>query len=261
MKSMLLIPFGRKGMQWFFERLRKASLVGLNIGRGGRVEESGEEFVLQYVKQRLGSKPVCIFDVGANVGDWSAKALEIFDLDRVQVFAFEPARFPFEHLGGRFQKYPQFRRLNFGLGDQEGAISLFSNEPSSGIASLYQRRLDHFGVELKEKETVMIRTLNSFCRENQIEAIDFLKLDVEGHELRVLEGARQLLEANKIRMIQFEFGGCNIDSRTYFQDFFYLLNSRYRLFRVLKNGLMPIPEYREIDECFVTTNYFAELRS
>ena len=50
--------------------------------------------------------------------------------------------------------------------------------------------------------------------------IDLLKLDVEGNELLALKGLSDSIEY--IKIIQFEFGGSNIDSRTYFQDFYYL---------------------------------------
>jgi len=85
-------------------------------------------------------------------------------------------------------------------------------------------------------------------------------LDVEGHEYAVLQGAKELIERNKIQFIQFEFGGCNIDSRVFFQDFFYFLSPKYKIFRVLKDGLYPINEYSENLEVFSVTNYFAQLR-
>lgn len=62
---------------------------------------------------------------------------------------------------------------------------------------------------------------------------------------------------NKIEVIQFEFGGCNIDSRTYFQDFYYLLKDNYKIYRILKNGLIEIKSYKEIYEIFITINYLA----
>jgi hypothetical protein len=59
-------------------------------------------------------------------------------------------------------------------------------------------------------------------------------------------------------MLTFEFGGCNIDSRTYFQDFWYLLQDyglRY-FYRITPMGLLVyLPQYDEIDEQFRTTNY------
>jgi hypothetical protein len=66
-----------------------------------------------------------------------------------------------------------------------------------------------------------------------------------------------MISEKKIDNIQFEFGGCNIDSRTYFQDFFYLLKDNYRIYRVLKDGLFEIPTYKETYEIFTTINYSA----
>ena len=87
-----------------------------------------------------------------------------------------------------------------------------------------------------------------------------MKLDVEGHELDVLRGAVRMLESQKIKMISFEFGSCNLDSRTYFQDFFYFFKEigMSTLFRITPSGyLSPIKEYQEIYEQFRTTNFIA----
>src|SRR5205823_468681 len=90
---------------------------------------------------------------------------------------------------------------------------------------------------------------------------DFLKLDTEGHELSVLRGAEEMIGAGAIGSLQFEFGGCNIDSRTYFQDFFYLLDGRYFVYRILSRGLARVRRYTEMDEVFTTTNYVALSRA
>jgi len=108
-----------------------------------------------------------------------------------------------------------------------------------------------------QEEKVEMKTIDCFCEENNIKRIDFLKLDVEGNELKVLEGAKGIIKSGNVDFIQFEFGGCNIDSRTYFQDFYYLLYKDYDLYRILKDGLFHIDKYKEIYECFITTNFFA----
>jgi len=71
-----------------------------------------------------------------------------------------------------------------------------------------------------------------------------------------LDSAASVLD--RVGVVQFEFGGCNIDTRTFLQDFWYLLTGAgYRLHRLGPNGLTPVDRYRETDEVFVTTNYFA----
>ena len=59
-------------------------------------------------------------------------------------------------------------------------------------------------------------------------------------------------------MVTFEFGGCNIDTRTYFQDFWYFFREHgmHRVYRITPTGLLvPILGYREELEQFRTTNF------
>jgi FkbM family methyltransferase len=154
---------------------------------------------------------------------------------------------------------PNIQQQNFGFGSENAKLTLFSNCDASGIASVYNRKLEHFNINFEEKETIQIRTIDEFCEEQKIERIHFLKLDVEGHELEALKGARNMLSGNGvIDFVQFEFGGCNIDSRTYFQDFWYLLKDNYRIYRILKNGIFEIKQYKEYYELFKATNFLAQ---
>jgi hypothetical protein len=114
---------------------------------------------------------------------------------------------------------------------------------------------------MSKSEIVEINTIDEFCSANGIRHIHFLKMDVEGNELNILYGAKQMIESDSIDFIQFEFGGCNIDSRTYFQDFFYLLKDRYHIYRILKKGLFQIDTYSEKYEIFTTTNYLAQRKN
>ena len=60
----------------------------------------------------------------------------------------------------------------------------------------------------------------------------------------------------EIKIVQFEFGGCNIDSRTYFQDFYYFFTERnFEIYRLSPRGLKKIDKYSESDEIFDTTNF------
>ena len=137
---------------------------------------------------------------------------------------------------------------------------MFSDREKSGLASLYQRQLDYFGIDFSKKETVILSTIDNYCNENKIDRIDLLKLDVEGHELKILKGASQMLAKNKISNIQVEFGGCNLDSRTYFRDFWNLLHEKFHIFYILRDSLLEIERYQETLEIFTTTNFFFHLR-
>ena len=86
--------------------------------------------------------------------------------------------------------------------------------------------------------------------------IDSVKLDIEGFELAALRGFGSALTNTKV--IQFEFGGCNLDTRTNFQDFYYLFKElNFKIYRITPLGLQEITRYREMDEVFLTTNFLA----
>lgn len=249
---------GGKRQQKFWKLINKVSLLGMNIGAGAHIEESGEAWMIKNIKNKLGEKPI-IFDVGANTGKYTEFMNNKLG-EAAQIFSFEPSNIIFEELKNKFSNTKNVKLNNFGLGNTNKFVDLYTEDSDSGLSSIYNRRLDHFNKKMKNVGRIEIKTIDDFCENNNIDHIDFLKLDIEGNELNALHGAKKLLEKKKINYIQFEFGGCNIDSRTYFQDFYYLLNPDYNIYRILKNGLLPIKHYEETQEVFITTNYLAILR-
>lgn len=240
--------------QPFWEHCHLACLQKRGFGTGSLVSESGEVYVIDFLKRKLPASAT-IFDVGANQGDYALTLLPAFPDARI--YCFEPSPKTFEMLGGHIGNARNVRLFNMGMGDSTGEAVLFSDHDGSGSASVYSRRLDHFGGKLDIEEKVTLDTLDSFCSHHDIPNIDFLKLDTEGHELSVLRGGEGLMNAGAIGCIQFEFSGCNIDSKTYFQDFYYLLNEGYAIYRLLSHGLTRVSHYSERDEVFTTTNYLA----
>jgi len=249
---------GKRKFQKTFEALNRFSLAGMNIGSGSNPKDSGEISALEYINNRFKSSgKMLVMDVGANVGHYSILLKEVFG-EKAAIHSFEPSHKTFQKLRSNIGDKTAMSLYNFGFGNENATVALFSNSDESGLASVYKRKLDHFHIDMNQREEVEIKTLDSFCTEYTIEHIHFLKLDVEGHEKKVLDGASNMLKTGAIDFIQFEFGGCNIDSRTYFQDFFYLLKDNYKIYRIVKDGLYQIDQYKEMYEAFTTTNYLAE---
>jgi FkbM family methyltransferase len=248
------------GIKWqsLLEKIHVVVLHGMNIGTGGNYKKSGEINALRYISSKYSDmNAITIFDVGANIGGYSNMVYNLLQ-DKAKIYAFEPSRVTYRKLVENTRNIKDIECINFGLGNEATQTILYSNAEASGLASMHKRNLEHFNIELDKKETINIQTLDSFCEEKNIRQIHFLKLDVEGNELNVLKGAQQKIVSGGIDYIQFEFGGCNIDSRTYFQDFYYLLKNRYRFYRILKNGLFELKKYKETYECFITTNFLLE---
>jgi len=165
---------------------------------------------------------------------------------------------PYEHLQKKFMSYPNIKLFNNAISDTNSTQLLYYNKKSSGLSSLYKRKLDHFNIQFDEHEEVKLISLNTLF-ENEFSdksfKIDFCKIDIEGHELTVLNSIKNNFD--RFKLIQFEFGGCNIDSRTYFQDFWYLLKDNFDIYRISPKGQILIKKYSERDEAFVMANYLA----
>ncbi len=257
MGKILSIVLGKKKFQKFFESLFHLSLKGMNYGNGVYFEKSGELNVLGLIYEKFKEeKELVIFDVGGNVGNYS-RALSDFFKTKAIIHSFEPSKKTFEIYKETTKNLPNIIPNNIGLSNEEGIHIIYSNEVGSGLASMYHRKLDHMGIIMDMQEEVKLSTIDIYCINNKIERINFLKLDIEGHEINALLGAKRMIDEGRIDVIQFEFGGCNIDSKTYFQDFFYLLNNKYDIYRILKDGLFGIPVYKETYEIFITVNYLA----
>jgi FkbM family methyltransferase len=253
----LIKVLGKIKGQAFLEYIYLVALKYMNFGRGYNYNKSGELNVIKHIgKYYSGDLSLVIFDVGANVGNYT-KALSEFYTDRAVIHSFEPSKKTYETFLETTGDLKNVIPNNFGFSDTETHQLLYTDADGSGYASTYQRNLVHFGITMDKSEEIKLSTIDNYCRINNIEKIHFLKLDIEGHELKALNGAKEMIRNRKIDFIQFEFGGCNIDSRTFFQDFFYLLKDNYTLYRILKNGLFEITEYKETYEIFITANYLA----
>jgi FkbM family methyltransferase len=232
----------------------------IGIGTGQAASESGEKVVFEVLTQVI-SGPLMIFDVGANQGQYTSEALtQLRDQNEYSIHCFEPSLKTFKILNEVHGGNNKINLNNFGLAEKKDNSTLYMDAEGSGLASLTERKLDHFGIDHgRLKEEVELRVLDEYCLENNVKKINLLKIDVEGHELSVLSGAKSLLEKNGIDLIQFEFGGCNIDTRSFFQDFHYFFRDYgYEIYRILPSAkLLKLPLYREMDEKFRTTNFLA----
>ena len=256
---MLKPVLGKKRFQPVFELMHLIALYGMNYGNGGDLKESGEINVLKVIAKKFSrNRKFVVFDVGSNIGKYSNAVVEYFGKEHVQIYAFEPSAFTFNELKKNTDLVKgSIVYNNFGLGKVPDTLQLYTTGDGSGLASVYNRKLDHHQLSMSGVEEIKLDTFDAYCLKNDIYHIDLLKLDVEGHELQCLQGATQMLEKNAVQCIQLEFGGCNIDSRTYFMDFWYLLSEKYRIYRIVKDGLREIKRYTETEEIFKTINILA----
>jgi FkbM family methyltransferase len=246
---------GRASLQPLWALITEISqrFAGYNVHTD--IEKSGEARMLRRLAPTLGDG--VLIDAGANHGDYTALLRTLFP-DR-RIYAFEPSGHASTVLRSRFAGDSNISVIQAGLSEQAQTAMLYGDRLGSQVGSVYARRLEHYSATVVPQERADFFTLDDFCREHDVHAIALLKLDVEGHELAALRGAGALFARGAIGAVQFEFGGCAIDARIYFQDFWYWLHERgYEIFRVLPSGeLYPIPRYSERYEVFWAVNYVA----
>jgi FkbM family methyltransferase len=194
-----------------------------------------------------------VFDIGANVGEWTELALTINP--RASYHCFEPSNATFRILSAK--PFPaNVRRNHFGLSSAAEERTLFVYAEGMGSNSLYLRT----GLDAKQEieETIALRTFDDYCGEQQIAEVDLVKIDVEGHELSVLRGASRMLSEGRIGVLQFEYGGAYIDARTLLRDVWehvLSLNPSYAFFKLHADGPHAVSRYEQTLETFQYSNW------
>ncbi|MGB0916491.1 MAG: FkbM family methyltransferase [Flavobacteriales bacterium] len=233
----------------------------MNYWGGANVRDSGELFLMNFLKDQLKDKTAPVmFDVGANLGQYLSYLSKYFP--NADIHCFEPSKFTFEKLEQTRKNLPNQENiyLHFhGFGSVEESKTLFLSNYLAATASVYDGVVEGSKEESQISETISIKTIDGFCKENGILSIDFLKIDVEGHELQVLNGAKHMIEYGGIAHIQFEFTKCNIESKSFFKDFYDLLDEKYSLYRMLPSGMREVKKYENHLEVFAEANFYAKL--
>ncbi len=204
----------------------------------------------------LSSKETVVFDVGANIGDYTEQMKK--SVPHVQVYSFEPNPLTYKKLVENVGRLEDVTTVNLAFGDSDGVVELntYENHETSGHATIFEEViLDIHGSESLKKIEVDMTTLDKFCAERNIDFIDFLKIDTEGAEVRVLTGAKRLLSEHRIKMIQFEFNEMNIISRSFLKDFYDLLEG-YQFYRMDKK-LIDLGPYNTMNEILQFQNILA----
>ena len=127
-------------------------------------------------------------DIGANVGIWTRPMASLFK----NVHSFEPAPKNLECLRKNLHDTPNVDIYTYGLSDINGVGFLVDNVKNCGDCSItYQTRLKRkiFGPD----DVVEVKTLDS----HELEDVGLIKIDTQGHELRILKGSVETLQKSK----------------------------------------------------------------
>ena len=230
--------------------------AGLNYGGGQAVWDSGEIGALRFALNRSGKAgDFVVFDVGANDGAYAEAALRVVD-GRLRAFSFEPQDACFEILRARYASEPRVSLHKAAISNHVGAAELFFAEPRESVAS-FCRQSD----AQTKSQKVRVTTVDQFCDENGVGRIHFLKIDTEGQEMEVLQGASRMIQERRIDFIQFEFGDTFLHTPYHFVDIWDYLSNRYAIYRILRHGLAELKRYSHDLEIYKNANFLSIRRS
>ena len=229
----------------FYFRDKLFKLLALSIGKGFDLGSTNKEFNL--IKPYLNSNPKLLVDVGVNRGEYADVLIKNYP--NSITYLFEPQKYLYDFLLKKYNSSNKIKLFNLALDENDGEVTLKKGFEGDGEASIYDRKYLKNKKNIEEK--VKCNRLDSIIINQKI---DFIKIDVEGNEMKVLNGMKKIIHNTKI--IQIEFGGTWIDSRFFYRDlfdFFKMFN--FDLYRMTPNKLIKIKNYEETDEYFTFTNF------
>lgn len=165
------------------------------------------DHVFEWMKILKLRKNCIILDIGANIGINSICYKKIFKASKI--YSFEPIKKTFNALRKNVNKNnlsKSIKTFNFGLSDKKQKASLSIPTKEQGERYKYSLNSGLYSIHGKGKEKIRVnlQTLDQFVNKQKIKKVDFIKIDVEGHEFEILQGALNTIKKFK-PIIQSEF--------------------------------------------------------
>lgn len=208
--------------------------VGWTCFQSGRWEPHVEKLLNERVQP--GTR---VMDIGANIGYFSAvMARRVGAAGRVWSFEPVPSTYAQLCLCRAFNHFDQITPLNLALGDENGTVTLHYDTSMMGSASIH----GHMSGEQRLSAEVAVRRLDDLCAEGIVGAPDLIKIDVEGHEYAVFDGARAMLARARPQIV-FEYNRAAAAAAGWdLAKLVALLRDccDYTFFHVTPDGLVPI---------------------
>lgn len=193
-----------------------------------------------FIKYRVEFELDTVFDVGANVGGFTNSILNIYP--NSEVHCFEPIKYTFETLKGNLNTKRKLFLNQIALGDIEEDLSIRIYEQN--LANINSLVLENQPKNFHKIEIIKVNTLDNYIKTMGIEQIDFLKIDTEGYDLKVLKGATYNLQLGTFKLIYVE---CGLDiqnkGQIHLSEFFkFLTDFGYRFVGLFQTDIRKINE-------------------
>lgn len=217
------------------------------------VMESNGELMVQRVVLAHSQKPSVIFDVGANLGEWTL-AFSRQDVNgKANIYSFEPSAPTYKKLAEVASTLSNVTPVNKALSNHTGRAFLNVSGEYAGSNSLETSQTDTTG-----QEPVELITADEFCASHNIDRINLLKIDAEGHDMKVIEGAAGLFSRKAVQVVQFEYNWRWVQPRKTLLDAFEFFQPLgYNIGKITPKAIEFYDRWHPELERFVEGNYIA----
>ncbi len=206
--------------------------IAHTINLDGLYEKTNLEFFIEWIKSNCPSfLDGTVLDIGANIGNHSVFFSNYFN----KVISFEPHPKIFKILNLNTEDKKNIEIHNFGLSNINGNNFMVENNLNMGGSRITNNKKN---IDL----SVALKKLDDFGKEYK--NITLLKIDAEGHELEVLEGAVNIINRNKPIIIFEQQKSDFIDGSTSIINFLRSIN--YSSFGIIEKGLFPESQFSKI---------------
>ena len=189
-----------------FNSLRKLTRkLGLNsflfkiIYNGNTYEQLFDKFFRSKLKSGF-----CVYDIGANMGLYSIEFSKIVGSDG-KVFSFEPSSINFKKLSDNVNNISNIKSINYAVGRE--ISKLFISQGLDDIGATSKLNESNNGVG----NWVDVTTIDDLIKSLPIP--NAIKIDVEGFEINVLEGARKTLLNPELKVVGVEIHSTILDEQ------------------------------------------------
>ncbi len=230
--------------------------------RWGDIARNGEAHLQRCVIDNVAAdRALMVMDIGANQGEWTASFLIGLSAagrrpDHVMLHAFEPVPATVEMLRERINCLPGNEIVQVhqqAMSDSPGQAEIGVFADGAGTNSL------HHAADARTPQEVIqvdLTTLDVFCGSFNINHIHLAKCDTEGHDFKVLKGAQELLQRERIDVLQFEYNHRWVFGHAFLKDVFDLVEGLpYDVARIDEGSLTLFESWHPELDRFFQSNY------
>ena len=187
----------------------KSFIKKILITRGSVIKPYNEyEEKLEKVKYNwlLNQNINTVIDIGASDGGYAMKVRNLFP--HAKIFSFEPIPESYKKLNDKFKSDENFKAFNIAVGNTTGKSEFYQNNyvGSSSFLEMSTLHIDAYPYTKDcSKIEVNVDKLDNIIKANELVPNVILKIDVQGYEKYVLEGAEDLLKNIKIIFTEVSF--------------------------------------------------------